>query len=115
MHHEIIGHEKEEKLLEADIFIQTSRHEGMPMGILEALSYGVPCLITKGATLGEYISDYDAGWVSDTNAKSLSKTIIEAVQNRDSWLKKGKNAVALINENFEWDKVSKYAIDNFSK
>lgn len=115
LHHEIIGHEKEEKLLEADIFIQTSRHEGMPMGILEALSYGVPCLITKGTTLGEYISDYDAGWVSKTNADSLSEMLIEAVNERKIWIEKGKKAFNLIGDNFAWDKVAQDNIKNYLK
>ena len=52
LHPAVSGKEKEKVLLDADIFIQTSRFEGMPMGILEAQSYGVPCLVTKGTTLG---------------------------------------------------------------
>ncbi|MBO5496546.1 MAG: glycosyltransferase, partial [Oscillospiraceae bacterium] len=40
----ISGQEKEDTLLGADVFVQTSRFEGMPLGILEALSYGIPCL-----------------------------------------------------------------------
>lgn len=36
---EVYGEEKVQALLNADIFIQTSRTEAMPMGILEALSY----------------------------------------------------------------------------
>lgn len=42
-------------LLQTDLFIQTSRHEGMPMGLLEALSIGVPCLVTVGTSLGHII------------------------------------------------------------
>ena len=47
LHHEVTGEVKEKLLLDSDIFIQTSRFEGMPLGIIEALSYGIPCLITE--------------------------------------------------------------------
>ena len=44
LNREIDEEEKRQILLDTDVFIQTSRFEGMPMGILEALSYGLPCL-----------------------------------------------------------------------
>ena len=73
LHEAIDGSEKEAELLSADVFIQTSRSEGMSMGILEALSYGVPCLVTRGTNLGEIIEQYDAGWVAETNAEYVGR------------------------------------------
>ena len=58
---EVEGSEKESVLIGSDVFIQTSRFEGMPMGILEAMSYGIPVLITEGTTLGEYVKEYNGG------------------------------------------------------
>jgi len=49
----IWGAEKVERLQKSDIFILTSRYEGMPMGILEALSYGIPCLVTPGTNMSD--------------------------------------------------------------
>jgi len=37
----IFDDEKEKKQLESDFFILTSRFEGHPMGLIEALSYGL--------------------------------------------------------------------------
>lgn len=99
--------EKEDILLGTDIFIQTSRSEGMPLGILEALSYGVPCLITKGTNMGEYVETYNAGWVAETNADSIAEQLQWAVAEEGEYLEKSKNAVRLIQEEFEWDAIAK--------
>ena len=75
MNHEISGEEKVQKLLESDVFIQTSRHEGMPMGILEAMSYGVPCAVTDGTNLGEFIKDNKCGWNCETTVLGISEML----------------------------------------
>ena len=107
--------EKENKLLSADIFIQTSRFEGMPMGIIEALSYGVPCLITEGTTLGNIINEYGAGWVAKTNAQDIAKTIKTAVLDKESYITKSRSAIKLAEENFAWDKVIKDELASYNK
>lgn len=113
LHHEISGEEKERILLESDVFIQTSRFEGMPMGILEALSYGIPCLITEGTTLGQYISNYNSGWVSNTTSEGIANNIINAVKEKNQWVKKSENARVLVKENFCWDKISYCTIEQY--
>jgi glycosyltransferase involved in cell wall biosynthesis len=45
------GEEKEALFRKAMIFIHTSRWEGLPLVLLEALSYGVPCLLTPGTNM----------------------------------------------------------------
>ena len=55
LNHEIVGSAKEEEMLSADLFIQTSRFEGLPVGILETLSYGLPCIVTEGTNLAEFV------------------------------------------------------------
>ena len=111
----ILGEEKQMALLDADIFIQTSRSEGMPMGILEAMGYGVPCLVTEGTNLGRFIKEYDAGWVAHTDAKSIAQIIQKAIAAKDDWALKSKNAVNLIEENFLWRKVAQETIQAYKE
>ncbi len=115
INHEVLSKEKEEILLEADVFIQTSRFEGMPMGILEALSYGLPCLVTRGTSLGELIEKYDAGWVCETNADSIAESIIRCINEKELFNVKGQNARKLIEENFTWNKVTRETINIYQK
>lgn len=109
----ISGEEKENALLSADIFIQTSRTEGMPMGILEALSYGLPCLVTRGTNLGEIIELYDAGWVAEITTESVAEKLEQAIMERNKWEMKSRNARRLVEENFAWDKVEESTIKEY--
>lgn len=111
----VFGEEKERVLLDADVFIQTSRTEGMPMGILEALSYGLPCLITQGTTLGEFVERYNAGWVASTDAQSVCECITRAIEERVLLDEKSAGAKALIAENFAWESVAENAILAYRK
>ena len=113
LHPAINGQEKFEKLLNADIFVQTSRHEGMPMGVLEAMSIGVPCLVTKGTSLGEIIEQYNAGWVAEVSAESIAKTLVLAVNQRGKLYTMSCNARKLIEDNFSWSIIAKNTIQTY--
>ena len=105
----IYGEEKIKALLDADIFIQTSRLEGMPLGILEALSYGVPCLVTKGTAVGDIINSYGAGWVADTSAESICNTFNNVLKDRD-FTRKSDCAAKLVENEFSWDKITEETV-----
>ena len=115
LHPAVSGEDKKSILLDSDIFIQTSRHEGMPMGILEALGYGVPCLITEGTSLGDIVRRYDAGWVAKTSISSIAQTIKLAVQECDKLEEKSRNARQLVSEHFSWGAISANAIDQYKR
>ena len=102
----ISGVEKEEVLLSTDIFIQTSRFEGMPLGILEALSYGIPCLVTKGTTLGELIEMYNCGWVAETNSEDISNMIKCAISESENYSKLGRRGIDLVQDMFSWEHIA---------
>ena len=111
----ITGEEKEKVLLETDVFIQTSRTEGMPMSILEAMSYGVPCVITKGTNVGDFVENNNSGWVAETNAISIAETIKKAILEKNEWKNKSINARKLIENEFSWDKVSSETIRKYEE
>lgn len=111
---EVSGMEKSNILLDTDVFIQTSRFEGMPMGILEALSYGVPVLITEGTTLGAYVRKYDAGWVAETSVESIAEMLEKLVIQKSFFYLKSQYAINLIKENFEWKNVSFQTLQKYS-
>lgn len=113
-HPPVTGKEKEEILNNSDIFIQTSRNEGMPMGILEALSMGVPCVVTKGTSLGSFIEQSDAGWVADNNIDSVADKLIQAIKERNIWLQKSHNARIAIQTHYTWNKISQTAIKEYN-
>ena len=115
LHHEVSGQYKEQLLLEADVFMQTSRFEGMPLGILEALSYGVPCLVTDGTNLSHEISYNLAGWAGGSNAIDISNAILKVIKEKNEFSEYGKNGREYVRKNYSWDVIGKLAIEEYKK
>lgn len=115
LHHEISGADKENVLLGSDVFVQASRHEGMPTGILEALSYGLPCLVTRGTNLGECITENECGWMAENDAESIAGCLRCAIAERDSFEIMSGKASAYIENNFAWEVVVGEALEKYSE
>ena len=115
MYDSVFGEEKEKTLLETDIFIQTSRYEGMPMGVLEAMSYGVPCVVTRGTCLADFVLKHDAGWSSETTVEGVANAIEKAVAQKHLLKEKSKNAIVAVKENFDPETVAKDTLENYRK
>lgn len=109
----VTGSKKEEVLLNSDIFIQTSRFEGMPLGILEALSYGIPCLITEGTNLTKLVDKYNGGWICSNSVKEISNIILNACNEREKWRIYGENGRNLVTKEFDWDNITKRTIEQY--
>ena len=115
LHHEVSGKEKEQILLDSDVFVQTSRFEGMPLGILESLSYGLPCLVTRGTTLGEQITDHDCGWMAETNAESIAETLSGVLDSTDCLPVKSKNGMDFVRADYSWDAIATKTVGLYSE
>ena len=111
----VLDVEKKETLLNTDIFIQCSRSEAMSMGIMEAMSYGLPVIVTYTTTMGTFVDKYDAGWSCQTTAEGIANAIEKALAQKHLLNEKSKNAITLVKENFLWDNVAKGAIENYEK
>lgn len=115
LHHEVTGEQKEQLLLDSDVFIQTSRFEGMPLGVLEALSYGLPCLVTDGTNLGNEISFQSAGWNGGNDTNGIANAILQAISDKALYLQIGMNGREFVNKIFSWSRIAEKAIAEYSK
>ena len=109
----------QEYLRDADLFILPSRAEGMPNALLEAMSYGIPCIATnvggnveligmqdKTISNGEYSIGENGLLVNPDDAKGLSEAILYFIRNREAREKMGRKGRKFIEENFPMDLVA---------
>lgn len=110
----IYGDEKERVLLGSDVFIIPSRFEGHPTALIEALSYGIPALVTTGANMRKEIENFDAGWGADVTSDSIKNTIINMINERGLFKEKGEHARLLANS-YAWDSLAKDSHEKYLK
>ena len=111
----VFGKEKADVINNYDVFIQTSRSEGMPMGILEALSYGMPVIATQGTRLMEQIAEHNCGYPAGDDVADIANAIKQAFNDKASWLEKGNACRAFIKEEFSWKKIGIVAIERYKE
>lgn len=103
---------KEKVLMDADFFVHTSRFEGMPMAVLEALSYGLPCLLTQGSNMREDVEEYNAGWGADTDVNSIVNAIDNLIKDVNNLSEKKANAMELAKKH-TWDNIAQLSHKTF--
>jgi glycosyltransferase involved in cell wall biosynthesis len=64
-----------------DLFVLSSRTEGTPMALLEAMSAGIPIVTTRVGGVPEIVSDQEAILVAPEDPAKLADAIREAYEN----------------------------------
>ena len=105
-HDGVYGAEKENLLMSADVFMMTSSFEGHPMALIEALSYGLPCIATTGSNMRKKIEDKKAGWGADNSIDSIAMAIMDMLSSKDLFKQTGLMAREL-SERYSWDVIAK--------
>ena len=113
LHDGVFGEDKERVQLESDAFIMTSRFEGLPMGMIEALAYGLPALATTGTNLAEEIRDAEAGWTSDNSVDGIAQMLRAAVADKDRYPERSQNALGL-SAQYNWQAIAEKTHGEFS-
>ncbi|MBM4309256.1 MAG: glycosyltransferase family 4 protein [Deltaproteobacteria bacterium] len=106
-------------LKNADMFILASRTEGMSNALLEAMSYGFPCIATnvggngellggedKEIPLGEYVIARNGLLVNPDDVKGLSEAILYLVRHKEERAELGRRSRTFIKENYSIDSIA---------
>jgi glycosyltransferase involved in cell wall biosynthesis len=115
VHDAVYGQDKHEVLLSTDLFISTSRFEGHPMAVLEAMAYGIPCILTEGTHMRNAMTRYDAGWPAQSDPDSIAQAILLALNQKEQWAKKGNHGIELIKSEYSWEHIGATSIENYKK
>lgn len=103
----VLGKEKEALFNISDVFVSSSYLESFGMAIVEAMSYGLPVVITDRVNIKSEIEEARAGLVSSCNAKSIATNIIYLLLNENTAKQMGKKGEQLAQEKYEISMASK--------
>jgi len=99
------GEEKLRYFLACDVFVHTSRSEGMPLAVLEAMALGRACLVTKGTNMAGIVSKY-GGWTCETEVNSIADAIRDIYNSRHLLKYVGKRLQNVAYNNFSLIKIA---------
>ena len=96
--------QKDNLLREADLFFLPSYYEGMPMSILEAMSYGLPIVSTSVGGITKIVHDKENGFVAEPgDIEKLSKSIITLLTDTRLLKEAGNNSVLILKNGYSLD------------
>lgn len=85
----------------AMFYILPSYHEGLPMALLEAMSYGIPCIGSRVAAIPEVLEDRKSGMlVTPGDIEGIRKAMLYLIQNQDVRCSMGECGYQVIRNRF---------------
>lgn len=84
----------------ADLFVLNSYSENFGMAPAEALSCGVPVLLSDQVGIADWVRQYDAGKTTALDVKSIADMIVTMISDKENLAMMGKNGVQLVQEQF---------------
>lgn len=106
---EVRGARKRGIIAGADAYALTSHSEGLPVAVVEAMSCGVPVLITPGCNLPE-VFDADAGVTVEPTPEAALAGVRELFASPERMETLGRNARSLVERTFTWPRVARLAV-----
>lgn len=101
---EVAGERKRAAFSIADLFVLPSESEGFSNAIIEAMSWGIPVIVTEGCNFPE-VAEADAGWVIPAECGALRAALAEALAEDDRRNTMGANAKKLVERGYQQSHV----------
>lgn len=101
----ITGKQKEEMLKKSNVFILPSYNEGLPMSILEAMSYHMPCISTEVGGIPEVLENKVNGYlIKPGDKEELYSSMERMINDTDQINIMGEKAFETVKNNFNEEK-----------
>jgi glycosyltransferase involved in cell wall biosynthesis len=99
----------------ADVFVYTSRSEGHPMAVLEALAYGLPCLLTPGTRMATDVESAGAGWSVEPTPEGIATGIATILASRSEIPCRGQAARNFVEKKYTWEQIGKQSQAEYTR
>ncbi|CAM4170082.1 glycosyltransferase family 4 protein [Gillisia limnaea] len=87
-------------LIASDLFVMTSKYEGLGIAAVEAMACKLPIILYDVSGLRDLISNDDNGYLIEPDFKALSDKIIESSNNFEKMKIKGENGLKFCLKNY---------------
>ena len=110
----IYGDKKREMILSNDVFIQVSRAEGQPLGIMEALCLGMPIIVSNGTGFSEIAEKNKMGFsVKNGESNKICDIILNIYDNKKELINISNNSFNFAIDEYSWDNVAVETIKKY--
>lgn len=112
----VSGNKKENLLKQCHVFLLPSYYEGLPMSLLESMSYGMVPIVTEVGSIGDYVVDGKNGMIVNVgDAKSLYNSVNRILENRKIINDLSKDAYETMSNYFSKDEYIDKLNDIYNK
>ncbi|MCU0523303.1 MAG: hormogonium polysaccharide biosynthesis glycosyltransferase HpsP [Elainella sp. Prado103] len=102
----VAGEPKTQLLQLADLFVLPSYYENFGIAVAEAMTMGVPVLISDQVHIWPQIAQAEAGWICRCDQTDLTQQLRSALQDPQARLQKGQQAQAYATQHFSWEAIA---------
>lgn len=106
------GSDKDDAYRKSDLFILPSFSENFGIVVLEAMTYGLPVITTKG-TPWSILEEKNAGWWIDANEDSLTNALLCACNLPTGDLRNMGENCKMIADQFSWPAIARSTADTY--
>lgn len=110
----VVDEMKDLLLQGSDIFTLTSYSENFGIAVLEALSAGVPVVITPGVALSSVVEQHQLGHIVQLDTPAIASGIQNLLSNPQETKKIGDRARRLILEKYTWEHITSRLIEIYT-
>ena len=84
-----------------DLFVHPSYQESLCLSVLEAMAFGMPCVVVRSIGPESFIKDGFNGFLSDKGPRALFEVITNVLcMKREALIKLGANAIQTVDDKF---------------
>ncbi len=107
------GEEKNRLYSESLAYLQLSRTEALPTSVLEAMSYGLPVIVTQGTSMKDVVEQNDLGYGVESTSESVADALRSVASHPERAKEQGSRAREFVRANYTWDRVAQQQIQHY--
>lgn len=109
------GEGRNRLLARAGTFVLPSLDENFGIGVAEAMTAGVPVVITRGVSHAAYVEEYNAGLISSRKPSDFASKVLELQRFDDqTYITFSANAQKLVADKYSWTRSASRLVSSFS-